>query len=353
MNIRRIHSLDYLRGFMACAVMSYHYSFWTFGEFDSSTILGRLGLYGVSFFYILSGLTLYVVYKDYPISIKSVALFSVKRFFRIYPLLWIVTIIYIVALRITDTELLFLNLTGLFGFLKPEAYIGVGVWSIGNELVFYAFFPILIYLLRKNEVLFYFSIFLIFLTGVYFGFVLIDAKVLLEKQWNTYINPFNQFYLFAGGMLIGHVVDKINIHIKPNIAILIVLSLVIVFCFYPENGDVVAIVTNWPRIIFSVTCFLICFVVYASDVELNDTLHRFFSFLGATSYSIYLLHPIVHKVLKGINDATIGADATWILPFAVVGTLVASFVSYQYLEKPMIQVGAKVAHRIKSQQVIR
>lgn len=70
--------------------MFYHYSYWTFGEFDASTMLGRLGC--VSFFYILSGLALYTDYKDYPISIRLAILFGIKRFVRIYPLIWIVSI---------------------------------------------------------------------------------------------------------------------------------------------------------------------------------------------------------------------------------------------------------------------
>lgn len=337
---------------MACAVMFYHYSYWTFGEFNASTILGRLGLYGVSFFYILSGLTLYTVYKDYPISIRSVVLFGVKRFFRIYPLLWIVTLLYVLALRITDKELLFLNFSGLFGFIQPEASIGVGVWSIGNELFFYAFFPILIFLKTRFSVLFYGSLFLIFFAGVYFGFVLMDSNVSLATQWNLYVNPLNQFYLFAGGMLIGFVVEKKTISINRNFANFLILAAILVFALYPAEGDVITIVTKWPRVIFSIICLSLCFLIYVSEIKMNIYFHQVFSFLGATSYSVYLLHPIVYRVLKGINEAFLGMELFWLLPFSIFGTLVASFLSYQYLEKPMIHVGSKITHRIRNQRAL-
>ena len=51
-----------MRGLAALGIMFYHFSTWTFGEVDSSTIIGRIGIYGVSIFYVLSGLTLYHVY---------------------------------------------------------------------------------------------------------------------------------------------------------------------------------------------------------------------------------------------------------------------------------------------------
>ena len=59
----RIYSLDYLRGIMALLIMLYHYFSWHYSGFDSSDFMGRIGVYSVSMFYILSGLTLYVVYK--------------------------------------------------------------------------------------------------------------------------------------------------------------------------------------------------------------------------------------------------------------------------------------------------
>ena len=46
------------------AIMVYHYSSWTLHPFKSDSVLGVLGIYGVGIFYILSGLTLFVVYHQ-------------------------------------------------------------------------------------------------------------------------------------------------------------------------------------------------------------------------------------------------------------------------------------------------
>ena len=148
-SLQRIDSLDYLRGFMATIIMIYHYSIWLFGNYDSETLLGRLGIYGVSTFYVISGLTLYIVYKN-RLSLKSLHTFFIKRFFRIYPLLWVCILLNIVLLgKSYSAEKIWLNVTGLFGLVAPDQYIPTGAWSIGNELVFYLLFPILLISMKR------------------------------------------------------------------------------------------------------------------------------------------------------------------------------------------------------------
>jgi peptidoglycan/LPS O-acetylase OafA/YrhL len=51
--INRIEGLDWLRGLMAIGIMSYHYFSWKFGAIELENPLGRLGIYGVSIFYVL------------------------------------------------------------------------------------------------------------------------------------------------------------------------------------------------------------------------------------------------------------------------------------------------------------
>ena len=58
----RLHNLDYLRGLAAASIMFYHFTTWSFGEYDADTLIRRIGIYGVAIFYVLSGLTLYHVY---------------------------------------------------------------------------------------------------------------------------------------------------------------------------------------------------------------------------------------------------------------------------------------------------
>ena len=159
----RIASLDYLRGLMALGIMCYHYLVWSYGVYGSETILGKIGIYGVSVFYVLSGLTLYLVYQD-KLTLKTIKSFSVKRLARIYPLLWFCILLNILLLaKSYPYEKILLNITGLFGFFAVDQYIPTGAWSIGNELVFYALFPIIVIASRKFKYLvpvFFFNYFI-------------------------------------------------------------------------------------------------------------------------------------------------------------------------------------------------
>ncbi|AYH05651.1 acyltransferase family protein [Pectobacterium parmentieri] len=89
----RVESLDYLRGVMALSVVIYHYVSWSggYGLLGSEHLLGKLGVYAVSMFYILSGLSLAYVYDGKIKSLSDAKKFAIKRIFRIFPLFWIVT----------------------------------------------------------------------------------------------------------------------------------------------------------------------------------------------------------------------------------------------------------------------
>jgi exopolysaccharide production protein ExoZ len=194
-------SLDYLRGLCALAIMLFHFiGFSRNVVFDSAHFLGRMGVYGVSIFYVLSGLTLFMVYGER----LNLLEFYVRRFFRIFPLLWVVIFLSILIRNShPPLNLIILNVSGLFGFVKWWGYIGTGVWSIGNELVFYASFPLIIFLIQRNRSLFLLFASLIFATYLAFAFVILDEHNTLSEQWRNYINPLNQVGLFLAGIFIG------------------------------------------------------------------------------------------------------------------------------------------------------
>src|SRR5690242_5248745 len=89
----RIDGLDYLRGIAATGIMLYHFFTWSGYFFSAGDFLGKTGIYGVAVFYVLSGLTLHIVYsRQLTCFDRSLVAFAIKRIFRIFPLLWLVTI---------------------------------------------------------------------------------------------------------------------------------------------------------------------------------------------------------------------------------------------------------------------
>lgn len=116
--MKRIYTLDYLRGSAALLILVYHYLTWEGFEFDAETFMRRVGFYGVTIFYILSGLTLFYVYNSrLKLEKTSLKVFFIKRAARILPLLSAVSFIAIIFSRkIPNLMDVFLNFSGLFGF---------------------------------------------------------------------------------------------------------------------------------------------------------------------------------------------------------------------------------------------
>lgn len=336
--MKRLYNLDYLRGLAAFAIMLYHYLSWTLGEFSSNTFMGRLGLYGVSIFYILSGLTLFYVYQEKMLPSKSDILdFIKKRVFRIFPLLWLVTICSVViAKEVPDISKLVLNLTGLFGLFKWDSYYATGAWSIGNELVFYIFFPFFIFFTKRSKIGLLLISLVIFGIYLYFAFNILSAKQSLSTQWTNYVNPLNQVFLFLGGFLLGLFFQKMKI--KNSVAISIFSIGILTFIFYPVQGDLIYLVTGFNRLVFTLSCLLVCLGVYKLSLELPSIVHNPLKLLGEASYSVYLLHPLVYTAANIVNKRVFNFSQPIIIILSVICTLLCSYIVYEYFEKFFMKI---------------
>ena len=343
--MQRINTIDYLRGLMACFIMCYHFLFWSNIHFSSADFFGKIGVYGVSVFYILSGITLFVVYNNkLDFNFKSIAVFAVKRIFRIFPLLWFITIATLITSKNHFSfSTILLNLTGLFGFIKPTAYIGNGVWSIGNELVFYAFFPLIIATQKISKYLFFVLTIFIFSIGIYFAFSCLTPQKSLSEQWGVYVNPFNQFFLFAGGVTIAYLFEANTTKINKGYLRLFLLVTVLIFIFYPVEGDAINIVSGRNRIIFCILSFIACICIYTDNYNFPEIIHKSLSFIGETSYSIYLVHPIVFFVINGFNNKFTHLNYSIIIGISIISTFFAGYIIYRFVEKPMIHFGKNIS----------
>jgi len=334
--------------------MIYHYSSWTFGHFASESFLGRVGVYGVSIFYILSGLTLYYVYRSKMEQFAQGAIdFVVKRCFRIFPLLWLVILATIaIRMKVPGITSLFLNVTGLFGFVDWSHYIATGSWSIGNELVFYALFLPYIFLFNKNRAVFIAASVLALLLYLYFPFFVLDSSQTLSAQWAVYVRPLNQFFLFLGGMIICHILR--DVPMRNVTAILLLAAGLLMFTILPAYGDTIHIVSGVNRVLFTLACFMICAGFYKITIGLPGWMSRPFTLLGEASYSVYLIHPLVFTVSNGavkfiFKRLSLGPVPTICsLTVAIGATLVVSYFVYEYYEKYFMRIGRQIRSKEKA-----
>jgi peptidoglycan/LPS O-acetylase OafA/YrhL len=348
----RIESLDYLRGIMALSVMIYHLTYWNLYHPDASTPLGRLGIYAVSIFFILSGLSIAIAYSYFINDLKSSIAFYIRRIFRIWPLLWlcIIAVIipkFLIGKDIPSFEALILNFTTLFGFMAPTEYINTGAWSIGNEMVYYFLTPFFIYFYRKSLIVGNMLVLLSFFITVYFAFFYLDLSKSLASQWGGgYINPINNLFLYMSGIAIFfNLKDK---KFNPFIVILFFLLSFSIFVKYPVHGDQINIVTGYNRLVFILASILLVIAFYM--FEYFNFIPKFirvsFYQLGIATYGVYLLHPIIHDyAVHFLKDLRINQPLLFIVLVSIL-TVVVSLISWNYFEKKLIIYGKNISKRL-------
>lgn len=344
---------------MALAVLVFHYDKWLTGTWDASSLQGRLGVYAVSTFFVLSGLTLSLVYEtqiDY--TARSWARFFRKRFWRIFPLLWAATA---ATLLLDDSprsaSLIFLNFTGLFGFVNPANDIATGAWSIGCELVFYSAFPVLFLLSNKKKALFAMACALIFALGFLGAFAWFDPEKREQNEWwANYTQAANHAFFFVSGMAIGIFREKLE-RFPTWIWQMQLPMAAAAFVLWPTGHDPYELVSGWNRVVFSTLVMLAVAAFFYSKIKLGGFPHKTLAWLGAVSYSLYLLHPLVFRAAQlartKLRQTELGqgdwADGYWpIFIAALFGALVLSHFSYYFLEKPLTSAqNTKIKYRHK------
>lgn len=338
--LKRLESLDYLRGLMALAVLVFHYDKWTTGVWNAAIIQGKLGVYAVSIFFILSGMALTLTYEGrLTFSGSSLGGYARKRFARIFPLLWLATgATLLLGDAHRSTADVFLNFTGVFGFVDPSRDIATGAWSIGCELVFYAAFPLLLLVAARQIVLFCAIAGALTWLGMFAAFQWPWTADSLDQQiwWPYYVQVANHAWFFVAGMglmLARNVAGRL-----PQAMWLFLLAgSALLFVLWPIGADPIGLLQGKNRVFLAGLAVLAtaswCFGIKSAP----GILHRVMAWLGAISYGLYLLHPLVFRAVKAINVRFLTLPDVWIPWIALVFSLLAGHVSFYYWEKPMMK----------------
>ncbi len=332
---QRVASLDWLRGLMALSIMLYHFV----GRDDAATPLGRLGAYGVSIFFILSGLSMAIAYDGFIKDAHTSLKFLILRLFRIWPLLWLAVLLRY-AIHPYDAETIALNLTTAFGFIAPDRYINQGAWSIGNEMVYYAITPLLIGAYRWNKCLGNLMTFAAFGVFLVFTFSILHRSASLASQWNTYINPFNNLFLYCSGLAIYYNCKSVTIADRWKLLALVV-PIAVLFLF-PVSGDQINIVTGVARLVLVSASVLIVVTFYRLPPKLPNAVGNKLAIMGAATYAIYLLHPIVYEYVA-IAFSEAGLKYTVLrIAISLIGTLLIAHIVYRRFELPIMLLGKRL-----------
>lgn len=362
---KRYEGLDQLRGILAFSVMIYHYAEWhgIVLPWPAQKPLELLGIYAVSTFYALSGCALFIVYQSRIRDKKFLREFFIKRTFRIVPLFWFATFLVILTQKEASQEWsqyldpwkLFLNFSLLFSWLDPGAYLATGAWSIGNEWAFYSLFPIILWACRSRSSAVVLCIITCLITG-WFSFYILSPESSLEDQWQSYIHPLNQLILFVCGVLLGPWVVKAKGREQLPVRVFFAIILFVAISYLFSIPTCVSGVIRF----FLVGLCVVCCEGFAITRFTHGNVSKILTFLGAISYTVYLMHPIVHhavsKVFGKIHsmlpvDAFSGEFLSWsVFTGSICATVFVSSIVYWKLEKPAIRIGRNLAEKRRLKQ---
>ena len=222
-----------------------------------------------------------------------------------------------------------LNFSGLFGWINPAKDIATGAWSIGCELVYYAFFP-LIFLVGSGWRLIV-AVVLAGMGWVYFAFWGYDPALQAQEYWwPAYVQVLNHAVFFVVGIWMA----KSAWTLKSQLSGLLLILVAILFFCWPVSDNAFELVYGYNRLILSLLAIMGVWFYLQAVPKLGGVTGKVLAWLGLISYSLYLWHPVVFRGVQFIIRKTGVAPLGWqVFVLSLMGSMVLSHLSYRYFER--------------------
>ncbi len=359
-NIRYLPAVDHLRGFAALLIVLYHglqlirhemnspgvpfsHANWlrTDGWLFPMIIEGHTS---VGFFMVLSGFIFTFGTLNRDIAYWR---FMRNRILRIYPLFGFTLAVAACAAQ-SGFNFLSLLQTLFFQYNLPGAFQGgefLGVaWAIAVEFQFYLIFPFIIRFTQTYGLRYLLGLFLLVL--IYRLLATIGTSPMKVLSFLTILGRMDEFLI---GMLMGALylrrqewVARLRFALPfTMIAVFAVIRWYHVAGGYP--GVSAQIWFFWPTI-EALSWGLFALSYMAAVAWLPNVVSRVFAYVGELSFSIYLTHFLVIRMMTSHRlfvrfspDVTISAMLNTVL-FAVPLTLALSSLTYFLIERPFLQM---------------
>lgn len=365
---RRIPALDGLRGIAILLVLMRHSIFImkTTSKFLLPILaVGKLTWSGVDLFFILSGFLIGGILLDAKSSPRYFRTFYLRRAFRIYPLYYVVAVVFLarfVPFHLPSGALIdhprlpipwaaYLTLTQNFWlFGLPGAM--EATWSLCIEEQFYLIIPLLIRIAnRRHLVVTLISV----IVGAPFLRILLHSGYPHGDYFCYVLAPCRADALCMGVLSAVLVRDAsawrwLVAHRGWLQVVLIGLFVGVIYMTWKGYGAFQAPMTtfglSWIALFY--TCILLLVVSDSQGAVRNALCKQWLMGLGTLAYCIYLVHvPLLHAgrhLLAVAFDAS--ATASWFLGgiAGIVATLIVAAVSWRYFEKPLLRMGHRYVY---------
>lgn len=357
---RLLPGIHGLRGIAALAVVLYHLVH--IGGVKPPSILEFIARdfgYSVHLFFILSAFSLMHSTSPALNQPNWLAIYFTKRFFRIAPLFYALIIVmfcsqYIGVGRVTTSlNTLLMGVSFSFGAL-PLSGIVWGDWSIGVEMVFYAFFPVLLIGIRSLRAAFWFLLFSILVSTVTRAALHLEYEATVPKPtWDlSYFSFSPNLAFFALGIYAFFAARRIDESARSLLKF-VALATVVLLIGLLILGLGKHLYTNGraDMLVWGVAFAGLC--VWQSIAPSAVVANRVFEFLGERSFSIYLVHPLIIVFGKAhivrafeLFQPALGAYAFFAsAAVTMIGVLAAAETTYRLVEVPGIALGRWIVKR--------
>lgn len=327
---KRIDSLQWLRAIAAFWVLFTHV-FQRLEEYPMGYAFS--GQWGVDVFFILSGFIIFYTTKDG----SNWKRFAKKRVFRIFPLYIFCLIAYYVFFHVTeDTTLSVLQWIQNIIMMPFSDAIGfhslvVGqAWSTCYELYFYFLLMALLMLHVQKRWLV-----LILLALFVIGMIISRFDYITQFGFSRYLLSLvgsRHILMFCIGVVIALLYTKFSPAISrysfENVVSIAILFVIVGYAFV-----LLSRYSYYNSLIFSSIVFGV-FLVSQPVLSKMGCLNRLMTYLGDISFSIYLVHTLIIRLLIIIGIDTLGE----LLPLTIVVVIAISSFTYTFIEQPFIKL---------------
>lgn len=334
-------TMNGIQALRAVAVMFVLFShlFRTEGKYASEAILPNttlVGVSGVDIFFVISGFIMVYVTDGKRDGLLRAIEFLYRRTVRIYPIYWVYTslvlVLYMVAPSMVNSGAP-ADILASYALWPTENPFLVAVgWTLSHEMYFYVFFCLLFFMSDR-----YLSLFLVVWGGVVslVGALYEGSSPLLK----VVLSPLT--IEFIGGAMLGQLI----LRRKPLMPMWIAtsglaasFSILLFACgWYLEAAGTTP--SGWWRVLVSgVPAVLIVFFMYSAELA-GLKIPKLLTVVGDSSYSVYLSHVLVMSAMGHVwfkLHGYVALSSVVVLPVMVMACIVYGYLSYRFIEKPII-----------------
>lgn len=318
--MQRLLFLDSLRGLAALAVVFFHYTAVyrsLYGHSFSESYDFGIGLYGVEFFFMISGFVIFMTLSR----IKSASDFLFNRVVRLYPA-------YIACMLITFGCVQYFGLPGLettftdmlVNITMFQKAVGVpdvdgAYWSLFSEWMFYLLMVSLFLFKKLDKVLWVGAAWLVLnVINIHFLHLGYAAR-LLNLYHGVFFYSGILFYMLYTGA--GR---------KSTVQLHLLASFGVALSFFAME--------NWAFMAVGVVLYSVFYLGISGRMSI--LVNKPLLFLGSISYALYLFHQYIGYIIINQTKAYFGDSILVIVPPLVI-SIVCAYLITQLIEQPTVQ----------------